>query len=119
MVIGMGTLLAEVSNMHRAVGFYRDLLGLTPGYVSEDWADFMVGPVRLGLHPPFVDGHQPEAVRGGWILGIEVEDLAALRRALEESEVRILSDDHAIPGGIVFTFADPDGNRIQAMQRVS
>ncbi len=116
MVKGMATLVAEVSSMSRAVGFYRDLLGLPFGYVSEHWADFSIGANRLGLHPPYREGYVPDQVKSGWALGIEVEDIAELRRRLEEAGVRVLAGYHQVPGGVVLDFADPDGNLIQAIQ---
>ncbi len=40
-----------VSDMERAVTFYRDVLGLRLVYrTGDDWAQFEAGPVQLGLH---------------------------------------------------------------------
>ncbi|MFI5385889.1 MAG: VOC family protein [Fimbriimonadales bacterium] len=113
MVKNIGIALCQVWDMDRAVAFYRDILGMTPGVVSPYWSDLTVGDFKIGLHPPFKDG--PTEVGRGWILGVGVDDLRALRAALEATGTKC-SDFHDIPGGCVLDFADPDGNPIEAMQ---
>lgn len=51
----------------------------------------------------------------GWIFGIEVDDVAALRATLESAN-RAVGGYHDVPGGAVIDFSDPDGNPIQAIQ---
>jgi extradiol dioxygenase family protein len=53
------TLICPVAEMGRAAAFYRDVLGLTPGYQSEHWSEFRLGDVRIGLHPCFADTPAP------------------------------------------------------------
>ena len=113
MVKKVNTILCQVSDMDRAVAFYRDQLGLTPGITTQWWSSFSVGGVQIGLHPPF-EGDNREAGKG-WILGLEVEDLRLLRAKLEAEGTKC-ADYHDIPGGCVMDFADRDGNAIQAMQ---
>jgi predicted enzyme related to lactoylglutathione lyase len=99
--------------MDRAVSFYRDVLGLTENYVSQHWSTLHAGPTRIGLHPPF---ERSQEVRGGgWVFGLEVSDIAAFRAKLEAAGVSC-TEYHETPGGAIFDFADPDGNRLQAMQ---
>jgi len=114
MVKGLSTLLCQVAGMERAVGFYRDVLGLTPGNQTPYWSDFdLPGGTKLGLHPPFTGGNMANG--SGWILGIEVDDVVALRATLEAGghEVGGYND---VPGGVVIAFTDMDGNPIQAIQ---
>ena len=40
-----------VADMDRAVGFYRDTLGLPLRFASPFWSEFDTGPVTLALHP--------------------------------------------------------------------
>ena len=101
--------------MDRAVAFYRDVLGLQPGNVSSYWSDFSAGGVEIGLHPPFAEASAGSPCTG-WVLGLEVSDLKALRAKLEAAGTPITGDYHDIPGGVVFEFADPDGNPIQVVQ---
>ncbi len=99
--------------MDRAVAFYRETLGLTPGTLSQWWSDFDLGGVKIGLHPPF---QSPPPGGNGWILGLEVDDLRALRNALAEAGFPATKPFHDVPGGAILEFADPDGNPIQAIQ---
>jgi predicted enzyme related to lactoylglutathione lyase len=113
MVKKISTVLCQVADMDRAVAFYRDQLGLAPGMVTKWWSTFPIGDVQIGLHPPFEGADQ--APGRGWILGVEVDDLRALRANLESSGTPCAAY-HDIPGGCVMDFADPDSNPIQAMQ---
>jgi catechol 2,3-dioxygenase-like lactoylglutathione lyase family enzyme len=123
MVKKISTILCQVSDMDRAVAFYRDQLEMTPGMTTQWWSTFPLGDVQIGLHPPFERGPSQDTERArpvipiprGWILGIEVDDLAALRAKLEGIGTAC-ADYHDTPAGCVMDFADPDGNPIQAMQ---
>lgn len=99
--------------MDRAVAFYRDLLGFQVHYTSPHWSTLQIGTARVGLHPAF-DG-KAEVKGGGWVFMVEASDIAGLRAKLEASGVAC-SPYHDTPGGALFDFTDPDGNRLQAMQ---
>ena len=113
MVVGLHTLLCEVSDMDRAVAFYRDVLGFTATYTSPYWSSLQIGSTRVGLHPTF-DG-KSEVKGGGWVFMLEASDIRGLRSGLEAAGVSC-DDYHDTPGGAIFNFTDPDGNRLQAMQ---
>lgn len=113
MILDFQTTWCPVTDMKRAVAFYSDVLGLKPGTQSPYWSDFHVGQHRIGLHP-FAPEPTP---KGGWRLGLLADDLKALRQRLEAAGATILDDYHETPQGVVLTFADPDGNPIQALQR--
>jgi len=107
-------MLCQVASVERAAVFYKDVLGLTPGYVSPHWADFKLADgTRIGLHPPFTGGDR--AYGSGWILGIEVDDVVALRATVEAAGQKV-GGYHDVPGGLVIDFTDLDGNPIQAIQ---
>lgn len=107
-------MLCQVADVMRAAAFYRDVLGLSPGYVSPGWADFKLpGGTQIGLHPPFTGGSMANG--SGWILGIEVDDVVSLRSTLEASGHKV-GGYHDVPGGVVIDFSDLDGNPIQAIQ---
>jgi lactoylglutathione lyase len=40
-----------VSDMDKAVAFYRDTFGLTVRFASPEWSEFETGEVTLALHP--------------------------------------------------------------------
>src|SRR5260370_29818528 len=40
-----------VSDMDAAVAFYRDTLGMSPGFQAPFWSEFDTGETKLALHP--------------------------------------------------------------------
>ncbi|MBS1723934.1 MAG: VOC family protein [Armatimonadetes bacterium] len=117
MVTGSSTTWCYVTDMDRAIRFYRDVLGLKPGVQSPYWSDFELGTGKIGLHPLGGAANGPTGVEGkGWYLGMAADDLVALRRAVEASDGQVVGDYHDTPAGVVLTFTDPDGNPVQAMQ---
>lgn len=115
MGLSQHTLICQVSDMDRAVAFYRDVLGLTPGYTTPHWSDFKMGETRIGLHPSF-DGSPVEPNGKGWVLGVATQDIRALRASLESAGVHVAKGYHDTPSGAVMDFRDPDGNALQAIQ---
>lgn len=114
MVTGLGTLICQVDEMDRAIAFYRDVLGLTPGVTSPYWTDFTLpGGGKIGLHPSF---RETGAKESGWIVGLATTDIAALRAKLAASGYPTPREYHDTPGGVVLDFSDPDGNALQAIQ---
>jgi predicted enzyme related to lactoylglutathione lyase len=102
-----------VSDMDRAVRFYRDALGLDMRMRHEDtWAEFEAGGIRIGLHGA---GEGP-APRGGTAV-FRVQDLDLAKASLEERGV--VFEDHLgeVPGYARYaSFADPDGNSMQLIE---
>jgi predicted enzyme related to lactoylglutathione lyase len=104
--------------MDRSVAFYRDVVGLEPGYATPYWSDFKLGTGKLGLHPPRENAEPPFGIPGkGWVLGFAVADIAGFRTRLEAAGTAIVGDYHDVPGGVILEFTDPDGNTLQATQR--
>ncbi len=105
-----------VTDMDRAVAFYRDALGLEVRMRHEDrWAELDAGPVRIGLHGA-LDGRPTE--HGGTAVFL-VEDLDTAKARLQERGVAF--DDHLgeVPGYARYaSFADPDGNSMQLIEYV-
>lgn len=108
-VSGLQVVIAPVSNMARSVEFYAGVLGLSAIVQSEYWTSFDLGGAQLGLHP----GMEPGA---GFVVCLRTDDLNAARHRLEAAGVAC-GADHSTPHGTLFDFCDPDGNRLQLMQR--
>ncbi|HMS54024.1 MAG TPA: VOC family protein [Fimbriimonadaceae bacterium] len=113
----MHTIWCQTSDMDRSVAFYRDTLGMKTKSVSAWWTEFDLGNGTLALHPGLNGNPQPYGkVGSGWYMGIQVDDVKALKATLLGQGFVIADDFHDVPSGVVLTFADPDGNPIQAIQ---
>jgi catechol 2,3-dioxygenase-like lactoylglutathione lyase family enzyme len=60
-----------VSDMDKAIAFYRDTLGLESKFQSPFWSEFNTGETTLALHPA-----SPENPAGSVQLGLGSDDLA-------------------------------------------
>lgn len=100
------------------IGFYRDVVGLTPNLDFGPGA-FMAGSATfIAL---IIEGHSD--VRGATkepqrvLLNFLVGDLASEEERLEEQGVEFIMSATKEPGfGTIATFLDPDGNYCQLME---
>jgi catechol 2,3-dioxygenase-like lactoylglutathione lyase family enzyme len=104
---GVGLVYFFVSDMDRAVTFYRDMLGLPLLYrTGDDWAQFDAGPVQLGLHGSGQGEHRP-----GGTLAFRVDDLDSSRAALTARGLSFTPEGGGEGREPRFVeFLDPDGN---------
>ncbi len=110
----------NVDDMDRAIGFYRDVLGLPVRYQSDDWAELGAGNVTIALRR-FGSGPEgrPElGVGEGATVVFEVEELDAARTELEGRGVKFTGQVFGY-GPVKFAvFEDPNGNLLQIYQCV-
>jgi catechol 2,3-dioxygenase-like lactoylglutathione lyase family enzyme len=101
-----------VSDLDRAVAFYREVLGLELRYrAGDEWAQFAAGAIELGLH----GGRER---RPGGTLAFTVQDLDTARAALIAKGVEIGHEGGGEDGQPRFAeFADPDGNVLALFER--
>lgn len=104
----------SVSDMEAATRFYRAVLGAEPAYSSPYWTAFDAGGVQIGLHGP--GGSAVPVQEGGWTLCLACPDLPALVEAVRQAGGTVEPGYHKTPRGALATFADLDGNRLQAVQ---
>jgi predicted enzyme related to lactoylglutathione lyase len=100
-----------VSDMDAAIGFYRDTLGLAPGFQSPFWTEFETGDTRIALHP--ASGANPA---GSVQLGLGSDDVDALCTKLAEAGYEITSPPGDMHGTRIARFRDPDGAEITVSQ---
>jgi predicted enzyme related to lactoylglutathione lyase len=105
---GTDFVMFHVSELARAVKFYRDILGLKQEILSEEyqWAEFNCGNLTLALK----GGAKPAEIAAGARLGLAVEDVAAAHEELKAKGARILRppQDHGCCRHL--EVADPDGH---------
>ncbi|MCY4640082.1 MAG: VOC family protein [Chloroflexi bacterium] len=96
--------------------FYRDVLELTPRSVRAGFVSFEWGELRLTIaEHDAVEGPSREPLRT--MLNLRVADIAAVHTRLLAAGVRFSRPpEREAWGGIIATFADPDGNALQLMQ---
>ena len=107
----IGYVLLGISEMGRAVAFYRDRLGLAvkadhPGFIFLE-----TGPVTLCLSQPLaqVHGVLPGAVE----VVFPVEHVRAAHEALKAKGVEFTHEPHNVTGPMwAANFDDPDGHHL-------
>ena len=103
-----------VTDMDRAIAFYRDGLGLSvSSRHGDEWAELDAGSIRIGLHGARDGRPTPH---GGTAV-FRVDDLDLAKAWLEERGVAF--DDHLgeVPGIARYaSFDDPDGNSMQLIE---
>ena len=93
-----------VSEMKKAVEFYRDALGLPLRFESPGWAEFATDGTTLALHPA---GHTPA---GTCQPGFAVQDINAFHQTMQAKGVKcIMPPKRQDFGGMLAVYADPDG----------
>lgn len=103
-----------VTDLERAVGFYRDVLGLTLLFqVPPGMAFFDLGGTRLLLGNQVPEGWKP----GGAVLYLDAPDLPTLAQALEARGLlfagpALVLQPQAAHDLMLREFRDPDGNAL-------
>jgi predicted enzyme related to lactoylglutathione lyase len=108
MIKGISAVWLPVSEMDRAVGFYRDSLGLEVIEHDGDWSEVTAGDQRIGLN-----GAESPGGDGGAVIAFSVDDLDATVEKLKESGVEFSGEVSEHPWGRIAPFKDPDGNDLQ------
>jgi predicted enzyme related to lactoylglutathione lyase len=104
------------SDPARLKAFYRDVIGLTPQPEMGD-GSFSLGPAGtlFIVDHSEVSGPTKEPARA--LIDLHISDIDAEHARLEAAGVKFSrSKGVEFWGGVISTFADPDGNRIQLMQ---
>ncbi len=121
-VLGISQVAITVSDVPRAVAFYRDGIGLAqlPIPAPPTMAFLAIGDVRLMISQP-EGGFAPG---GGTILYLKVADIQAAAASMKGRGVSFPREPHLIaklPDREIWLaeFRDPDGNALALMSEVS
>ncbi|MGH9748558.1 MAG: VOC family protein [Candidatus Polarisedimenticolia bacterium] len=102
-----------VSDMKRAVSFYRDLLGVPVRFESPGWTEFATGGATLALHVAGGTVAQVEALQhlpaGRCRPGLGVPRLDAFHARMVERGVPCRQPPRETFGARVAEYSDPDG----------
>jgi methylmalonyl-CoA/ethylmalonyl-CoA epimerase len=117
-ISSIGQISVRITDIDRAVAFYRDQLGLTFLFQFPGMAFFKCGEVRLYLTNP----ENPEFA-GTSIIYFRVGSIAAAHAALVEKGVTFVEPPRKIHADDrhelwLASFRDPDGNTLALMSEV-
>ncbi len=111
MIDGIATVWLPVSDMHKALEFYGETLGLDIEQQEDDWSLVTAGSVSIGLNGRNEENSGGE---GGAVIAFRPsEDIEEAVQALSAEGVEIAGGVTEHPWGKVATFLDPDGNELQ------
>lgn len=114
MIQGVHDIYYNVTDMKRAVEFYRDTLNMKVSFESDHWTSMDCGGVMIGLHwtegseiPTFPrDSHGAHC---GGTLTLSSDDVSSDRKILEDAGAKILGEIDESWGHMLI-FEDLDGN---------
>jgi predicted enzyme related to lactoylglutathione lyase len=104
-----------VTDIERAIAFYRDTLKLPLAKQGSFGAEFFAEGTRLGVHPATHPNAQAMVGRETGLV-LQVPGLLDYCSDLLDAGVTFVSEPTRQPWGIMALIADPDGNRIALWQ---
>ncbi len=114
MIKEMAFVAYSVTDVPRAVAFYRDTIGLVPGQLFGDhWAEFDVGATTFGVGNGAALGIEPGSQ---FSAAFEVDDLEPMRGKLLAAGVTVTDVSESAACFTCFV-TDPEGNRFGLHQR--
>ncbi|HLA09210.1 MAG TPA: VOC family protein [Pyrinomonadaceae bacterium] len=109
-----------VSDMSRAVSFYRDVIGLTLRFQSPAWTEFATEGATLALHASEASSSEQdnllEVPPGRCRPGLSVSDLDQFHMRMVEKNVPCIQEPKDVFGARVAQYVDPDGLAISVSE---
>ena len=110
MIIKVGMIILLEHDLDAAIEFYKTLGLKLVFHIKESWAEFAIGPVKLGLCPTSQPPH--ERITG---IVLEVEDVHTLYKQLKDT-IQFKAEPIEKVHGIMVGIQDPGGNIIDLYQ---
>ena len=105
MAYRMNYVIKFVSNMDRAVAFYRDTLGLPLKFQSPGWSEFLTGETTLALHAA-------DHPQGSMRLGFQVPDVKAFYKEMSAQGIEFTTPPTMQFGVLLAEFLDSEGAEV-------
>jgi predicted enzyme related to lactoylglutathione lyase len=115
-ILGTDYIFYNVSDMKKAITFYRDILGLKATRVDDMWAEFETGNLTLSIGV-FGADTSPKAVKNCAAAALAVDDIKAAVEYLKSKNVQVLQDVMSFDPCSMAIILDPDNNQIILHQR--
>ena len=113
MLAGVSNVWVPVSNMDRAVGFYRDVLSLALKMESPEWSEFEAGGLSIGLNARESAAGSGSG-SGGAVITFQPEaGIEAEVQRLQGQGVKFTGGVSSYDWGSVAPFRDSEGNDLQ------
>ena len=111
MAAGVATVWVPVEDMERAVGFYRDVLGLSIKSQGEDWTEVDADGLTIGLNARET---ATASSGGGAVITFRPdEDIDSEVERLTAAGVSFAGEISDHPWGRIAPFKDSEGNDLQ------
>ena len=98
-----------VSDMKRAVSFYRDTVGLPLKFESPGWTEFATDGATLALHAGSEGDSETNSPVGSCRPGLSVPNLDEFHQRMTEKGVDCVREPTASFGAKIAQYRDPDG----------
>ena len=122
-IVGFWGVRYQVKDVQRSIAFYTQTLGFTLDQQNlPAFGQVSTGGLKLILSGPGASGSRPmpdggRQEPGGWNrVVLEVKDLPARIRELEDQAVRFRNEMEVGPGGKQIQLEDPDGNPVELFE---
>ena len=113
MVAETSVVWLPVTDLERALEFYRDQLGLSENRRESAWAELDAGGLRIGLNAR----EEETTGDGGAVIAFQTDgELDDAVSQLRNGGVEFVDGVSEHPWGRVAAFRDPDGNSLQLYQ---
>ena len=117
----LGYAILFVSDLDRAIGFYRDVIGVPLRFRADTYAEFATEGAKFALFPrselPGLIGHYAPPDPAPWPQGefaFFVDDVDGEHARLQDAGVPVLAPPTDRPWGErTLHVADPDGNVVE------
>ncbi len=111
MVAGVSNVWVPVSDMDRALGFYRDVLGLAVKMESPEWSELDAGGLSIGLN---ARESAAGSGGGGAVITFQPETgMEAEVQRLQGQGVEFTGAVSSYDWGSIAPFRDSEGNDLQ------
>jgi catechol 2,3-dioxygenase-like lactoylglutathione lyase family enzyme len=106
----IAVVITGVTDMERAVRFYRDVLGLTLKFQTDEYSEFATKGAVLALEK------RPEVIASGPAFTFPTTDIRADHHKLQSAQVTFWKDLHAESFGQVLMPKDSEGNIFEIVE---
>ena len=117
-VLGVDYVYFPVSDLEKATGFYRDVLGLTPAFsIGGMWGELQAGDTTVALH---VEDDAPIAAPDSGMrpsTAFACEDVAAMAERVREAGGSIVMEPFESGTCTIAVVGDLDGNPVMLHRR--